>query len=274
MLSNISKLFTNEDHLNVHKIFGSLVLFNYFFQYMNYFIFDETYLNFITLIPHFLVHYTSFQFNVLKERSKNKIMAMFIWEELRAHSMIFAYRALFILLQPNYRVIFTFLTMIFADLATDNFGDRQFSTVRGDHNKRSLSYYKYFASNFFSMSQMGATIICAGFFQNKWSPILVFSTLPPIQTSAFGMTLIRKGIIDKKVWQYVYAIELLFVYLIWYMEMQNLYIVPLSAIFLFMRKMNMSKYHILAIFCAMNQIVNMTNNIIESGSYIDSFEYQ
>ena len=144
MLSNISKLFTNEDHLNVHKIFGSLVLFNYFFQYMNYFIFDETYLNFITLIPHFLVHYTSFQFNVLKERSKNKIMAMFIWEELRAHSMIFAYRALFILLQPNYRVMFTFLTMVFADLATDNFGDRQFSTVRGDHNKRSLSYYKYF----------------------------------------------------------------------------------------------------------------------------------
>ena len=274
MLSNISKLFTNEDHLNVHKIFGSLVLFNYFFQYMNYFIFDETYLNFITLIPHFLVHYTSFQFNVLKERSKNKIMAMFIWEELRAHSMIFAYRALFILLQPNYRVMFTFLTMVFADLATDNFGDRQFSTVRGDHNKRSLSYYKYFASNFFSMSQMGATIICAGFFQNKWSPILVFSTLPPIQTSAFGMTLIRKGIIDKKVWQYVYAIELLFVYLIWYMEMQNLYIVPLSAIFLFMRKMNMSKYHILAIFFIMNEIVNITKNIIESGSSIDSFEYQ
>ena len=56
--------------------------------------------------------------------------------------------------------------------------------------------------------------------------------------------------------------------------MQNLYIVPLSAIFLFMRKMNMSKYHILAIFCATNQIVNMINNLIESGSSIDSFEYQ
>jgi hypothetical protein len=124
------------------------------------------------------------------------------------------------------------------------------------------------------MSQMGATIICAGFFQNKWSPVLVFSTLPPIQTSAFGMTLIRKGIIDKIVWQYVYIIELLFVYLIWYIEMKNLYIVPLSAIFLFMRKMNMSKYHILAIFCATNQIVNMINNVIESGSSIDSFEYQ
>ena len=73
MLSNISKLFTNEDHLNVHKIFGSLVLFNYFFQYMNYFIFDEIYLNFITLIPHFLVHYTSFQFNVLEKEHVIKL---------------------------------------------------------------------------------------------------------------------------------------------------------------------------------------------------------
>ena len=274
MLSNISKLFTNEDHLNVHKIFGSLVLINYIFQYMNYLIFNETYLNFITLIPHFLVHYTSFQFNVLRERARNKVMAMFIWEELRAHSMIFAYRALFILLQPNYRVIFTFITMIFADLATDNFGDRQFSTVRGDHSRISSSYYKYLSSNFFSMSQMGATIICGGFFQHRWSPMLVFSTLPPIQTSALGMTLIRKGIINKTIWQYVYAVELFFVYLIWYIEMQNLYIVPLSAIFLFMRKMNMSKYHILGIFFVMNEIVNMTNNIIESGSSIDSFEYQ
>ena len=204
-------------------------------------------------------------------------MAMFIWEELRAHSMIFAYRSLFIILSPSYRVLFTLITMIFADLITDNFGDRTFSTVRGDHNRISSSIYKHISSNFFSMSQMGATIICGGFFQNKWSPILIFSTLPPIQTSAFGMTLIRKGIINKLVWQYVYAFELLFVYFIWYIEMQNLYIIPLSAIFLLMRKMNISKYYILFVFFTIDTSINiindLINNIINSSS-IDSFEYK
>ena len=274
MYNSINKLFTNEDKNNNHKILGLYVLINYLFQNIYYFVYGNTLLNIWSLLPHFLLHISSFQFNVLKERVNNRVMAMFIWEELRAHSMIFSFRALFTILFPEFRIPIMFSTMILADIITSQVGNSSFSTVRGNHNRTTLSLYKRLASSFFSMSQMGATIICGGFFQNKWSPMLVFSTLPPIQTSAFGMTLIRKGIIDKSVWQYVYTIELLYVYLIWYLETNNLYIIPLSAICFTLRTMNISKYQIFATLFIINNICNSLFDIVDHSSSIDSFEYQ
>lgn len=274
MYNNLSKLFTNEDKNNNHKILGFYVLINYLLQNIYYFFNGKTFLNFWILLPHFLLHISSFQFNVLKQRINNRVMAMFIWQELRAHSMIFSFRALFTILFPEFRIPIMFSTMILADIVTNELGNSKFSTVRGDHNRKTSSLYKKLASNFFSISQMGATIICGGFFQNKWSPMLIFSTLPPIQTSAFGMTLIRKGIINKSIWQYVYTIELLYVYLIWYLETNNLYIIPLSVICFNLRTMNISKYQIFAILFIVNHLYNTLFDIIDHSSSFDSLEYQ
>ena len=69
---------------------------------------------------------------------------------------------------------------------------------------------------------MGATLICGGFFQDIPSSYLMFVTLPAIQTSAFGMTLLRKNIISKETWQIVYSLELTLVYLIWLLEYKKL----------------------------------------------------
>ena len=89
---------------------------------------------------------------------------------------------------------------------------------------------------------MGATLICSGCFQTSPNDILTFSTLPPIQTSAFGLTLLRKNIISKKIWQIIYGIELLLVYILWFNVYKNIYIIPLSLLPYFLRRLGFSKY--------------------------------
>lgn len=267
----LKDLITHEDKYHLHKIFGMCVLTNYFLQYLCYFMYGKMYLSLYSLWFHLSLHYTSFFFNVLSSRNLNKQLSMFIWEELRVHSLIFSTRAVLIILNPSNRLLYIFLTMLCADVTSFLLGDKSISTVRGNHNYKKSLMKKLF-SYFFSTSQIGATIICGGFFQETFSLPLVFSTLPPIQTSAFGMTLIRKNVINKKIWQYVYSIELLLVYIIWYIEHNNLLIIPLSIGCFIMRKMNVSKYKIfitLAILHYLWKYVNDTYNM----ALTDTFDY-
>jgi len=241
MTSEVSKkLFTHEDPYFIHKGLGFLCLANYVAQFYMYFARGTYYLNLYTIAPHILLHCSSFIFKVLAKRPTESLLNMFIWEELRIHSLLFAWRACFSILVPSWGPIFCFLTMIAADVATKYHGNSEVSTVRGQHSKvgkRSLQ--KEVAGAFFSMSQMGATYICM-----DSSPILIFSTLPPIQTSAFGMTLIRKNLINKTIWSVVYSAELLMTYYIWYREYNNFNIFYISASLYLLRRSGFSKYFI------------------------------
>jgi hypothetical protein len=275
MTSISSKLFTNEDKYHIHKFFGMYVLINFCHHYLKYFYNKENiYFNLFNLLPHFLLHISSFNFKVLPQRFLSPKFIMFIWEELRLHSMIFSYRALFILLFPQYRIPIIFLTMIAADAVTLLVGNENISTVRGDHGKESSSTIKKIYSSFFSTSQIGATIICGGFFQQSYSPMLVFATLPPIQTSAFGMTLLRKNIINKTTWQIIYSLELLFVYLIWYIETNNIIIIPLSILCYIARKSNISKYQIFIILTLINTLYNHIFNLYKNTLSYEYTEYE
>jgi hypothetical protein len=166
--------------------------------------------------------------------------------------MAFGWRSCFVILFPKYSFLIVLLTMLTADIVTDYYGNPNVSTVRGNHDMEKKSIMKQIYSSFFSTSQLGATIICAGFFQDKISPYLVFATLPPIQTSAFGMTLLRKNIVNKSIWQIVYSIELLLVYVIWYLEYKNLYIIAYSIIAYICRKFNIDKYILWCCFFVFN----------------------
>lgn len=236
------KLITQEDSFHIHKSLGIYVLCHYCFQFVYYTIYGNMNLNLWNMLPHIGLHLSSFIFKVIKKRIMTKQMAMFIWEELRLHSLIFSFRACFSILLPEYRILFIFFTMLLADITTLLLGDTTISTVRGNHERVSSNYIKIISAAFFSTSQMGATLICGGFFQKDYSYVLTFSTLPPIQTSAFGMTLIRKNIINKQIWQIVYGMELLLVYVLWYAEKGDLLIVPLSVFCYSMRRLNMNKY--------------------------------
>jgi hypothetical protein len=237
------KLITHEDPYYLHKFLGLSCLFNYGYQYYMYFRYSNPILNIYTLLPHFLLHYSSFIFKVLEKRLVETRMTMFIWKEVRLHSLIFAYRACLSILFTDYCQIITLLAMISADIVTNNYGTLGVSSIRGQQNKfGKRSMMKELAGAFFSISQMGATIITSGIFQPNPSKILIFSTLPPIQTAAFGMTLIRKNIINKNTWSIIYSIELFFTYYIWYKECHNLHIIPLSVLIYLLRRVGFSKY--------------------------------
>lgn len=239
----MDRLITHEDPFHLHKTMGVFCLMNYAVQYNLFFRYGTHNIILCNLIPHILLHVTSFAFTVLKRRPAASHLNMFIWNELRIHSMLFAYRSIFSILFPKLAVVIGLATLVLADITSNYYGTPGVSTVRGQQErvgKRPL--LKEISGAFFSISQFGATIISMGLLQPSVSPILVFSTLPPIQTSAFGMTLIRKNIINKTVWSVVYAVELGITYAIWYQIYGNFDIFIISAVLYFLRRVGISKY--------------------------------
>ena len=94
--NGVNKLFTEEDPYNIHKTFGFLALSNFAFQSYYYINYGEMFYIDKFIFIHMLLHVTSFVFKVLKQRPETgDKMKMFIWEELRMHSMIFTYRGCF-----------------------------------------------------------------------------------------------------------------------------------------------------------------------------------
>jgi hypothetical protein len=98
----MNKLFTKEDPLHLHKICGFASIINYGFQFYTYFFHNTVSLNAYTLIPHILLHISSFIFTVLPRRPIESKGSMFIWNELRIHAMLFAWRACFTILFLDY----------------------------------------------------------------------------------------------------------------------------------------------------------------------------
>lgn len=242
MYSLQEKLITHEDKFHLHKMMGVYCLANYFVQVALYH-YSNFNLNAYVMIPHMLLPITSFMFKVLTYRPTQNKMNMFIWNELRLHATIFTFRSCLVIIFPNFAIPIIILTLVAADIATFFYGTPGISTVRGKierHGKRNT--VKELSAAFFSISQIGATILCGGLLQKQISPFLVFLTLPPIQTSAFGMTLLRKNVITKNIWTVVYTIELLLVYIYWYCEYGNLYLVLYPLPFYFLRRQNISKY--------------------------------
>ena len=95
------KLITPEDPNHLHKSLGLMCLLNYGYQYYSYFRYDKPILNLFTILPHFLLPCSSFIFKVLEKRPVESRLSMFIWNELRLHSLIFAWRACFCILFNN-----------------------------------------------------------------------------------------------------------------------------------------------------------------------------
>jgi hypothetical protein len=235
----LKKLFTHEDPYFIHKGLGFLCLANYVAQFYMYFAHGTYYLNLYTIAPHILLQGSAFVFKVLAKRPTESMLNMFIWEELRIHSLLFAWRACFSILYPTWAPVICLFTMGAADIATNYHGNSEVSTVRGQHSKvGKRSLIKELTGAFFSISQMGATFICL----LGDSPILIFSTLPPIQTSAFGMTLIRKNLINKTIWSVVYSAELLMTYYIWYREYRDFSIFYIPSLLYLLRRCGISKY--------------------------------
>lgn len=234
--TKISKLITHEDKFHIHKTMGIVSLLNYF-----YLLFDCFYSGataemtlrsvdggFIGLTwVHSILSLSALQF--LIPRTRTGILPM-IWQEFRAHSIVFAVRS-FLIINVLYfctdqngsgsglastfalviRLAIVLLAMKLADVSTEYLRENKKETTTAtmpywsDCPAAFQSAIKYF----YTHSQFMATIVC------------LFGTIPyvlavafPIQIASFLMTLVRKNIISSLWYHILYGGSLLIVYLI------------------------------------------------------------
>lgn len=231
--TKISKLVTHEDKLHIHKSMGLISLLNYV-----YLLFDCFYSGaeaeislrsvdggFIGLVwVHTILSLSALQF--LIPRTRTGILPM-IWQEFRAHSVVFAVRS-FLIINALYfffnskeeststmaiavRLAFVLFAMKMADFSTERLRENRKETTTA-----SMPYWsdcpasiQYAIKYFYTHSQFMATIVCL-FAEIPYILAVAF----PIQIASFLMTLVRKNIISAFWYHMFYGGSLLVVYLI------------------------------------------------------------
>jgi len=251
--SNVKKLFTKEDTYDFHKICGLMSIISYIIHFYIFYSNKQMHFNYFLLLFNFLLHLASFSFKVLDFKSISYHSSAFIWREYRIHSMLFAYRAIFIILFKS-PIIISFFTMILADIATYYYGTPNITTVRfKNHDKKTpVDKLKIY---YFVTSQIGATLLCMGLFQNEINLGLIFSTLPAIQLGAFGLTLIRKNLISYKSWALGYSLFLLNTQIMVYSTTKSLHLHFIGYLLYFVRIYIKSKYVMWGLLVALDYLL-------------------
>ena len=265
--TKISKLITHEDKFHIHKSMGILSLLNYF-----YLLFDCFYSGATAEITlrntdggfigmtwiHIILSLSALQF--LIPRTRTGILPM-IWQEFRAHSIIFAVRSfliinvLYFLFNHNddksndttrsapallIRIAFVLIAMKMADFSTERLRENRKETTTAtmpywsDCPASIQSAMKYF----YTHSQFMATVVCLF---GKIPYILAVAF--PIQIASFLMTLVRKNIISAYWYHLLYAGSLLIVYLINAADMALYPIILVGVILIYVRiHLKLDKY--------------------------------
>lgn len=207
---NLYKLNTHEDKFHLHKILGVLALSNFIFRFSSYFIYGDMRFDILphSILIHLLLPISSLIFKISSKRHESLAI---IYPELRLHSIIFTARSvicyyLYYYNQPlYYRMIVCILTNISADIVTMLCGQK--STIRGVNMEHLNEKEERSLKISYSVSQILATLLMLSRMDN------IFFVLFPIQYAAFGMTLVKKGIINSKIYNELYAWSLLLGYL-------------------------------------------------------------
>jgi len=260
--TKISKLITHEDTLHIHKTMGIISLLNYFYLIFDCFysgaIAEMTLRNadggFIGLTwVHTILSLSALQF--LIPRTRTGILPM-IWQEFRAHSIVFAVRS-FLIINALYfffdskedrisataiivRLVFVLVAMKLADISTEYLCENRKETTTAtmpywsDCPASVQSAIKYF----YTHSQFMATTVC------------LFADIPyilavafPIQIASFLMTLVRKNIISAFWYHMFYGASLLVVYLINAADYRLYPIIILGAALIHLRvQLKLNKY--------------------------------
>lgn len=223
---NFYKLFTHEDHFNIHKFLGVVSLTHFVVRFYNLFVygdmlFQDSIVDYLLLFCHFLLSISSLLFAIPSNRVKSMIV---IWPEFRAHSILFATRSLACILcsYTMYSIhhvrlacgLIVLLTMVGADMTTSYYNrNMDKTTMRGmswpNFFPMNNPYYQKAHNFFYSFSQIGATL---SMFTGNY-PDHPFMMLLPIQIAPFLSTLVKKNIISDFYWHLVYTTTLILPYL-------------------------------------------------------------
>jgi len=255
------KLVTNEDPFHVHRILGLSSVISYIYRYGTYennmgFGYN-TWFDLTTIFLHTGLSYSSFIFHVLKKRIIK--VPLVIYEEYRLHAIIFTTRGtcvmlfyyLYDYLHNNMGIIynniyhFSLLALVLchhkiADLVTYNYGSTGVTAVRAGNINYEIrlslliryfySFYQFLAIA--SHLQVGPHLLALG-----------FNTHIAIQTSAFMMTLRKKGLIHAKTHGFIYTGCLfLSIYQMCQVYQPSYFIGSVFILFIFRCKYEVNKY--------------------------------
>lgn len=171
----------------------------------------------VALLFHVLLHITSFQFELPRNRIWTKPM---IWKEFRVHNAIFAYRHLACtalgIWAPNWwwrnpgvtsviaKMALACCVCKAADVATERLGSLEKRTTNAmPYPKQTGTSVEQVAKWFYAKSQFAATSLAV-----FGTPSLAFCSILAIEVASFLMTLVRKGLIQDRTYHIIYAAAL------------------------------------------------------------------
>jgi hypothetical protein len=278
--SNLKKkLITKEDPFHIHQILGLAALFSFTYRYStsldNMGFHNNIWVDIATIVLHLLLSLSSLIFHVLKKR----IVAtpLVIYEEYRLHAIIFTMRGTSVMLFSHAYThlqqlcdenIIHFLLLsivllhhLIADSITSNYGTHGVTAVRvknTNHNLRTSLVVRYLYS-FYQFLAIASHLHLGPHLME-----LGFNTHIAIQSSAFMMTLRRKGIIRAKTHGVIYTFCLaLSIYNMCLVYNPTYFIGTVMIAFIMRCKYGLNKYYIWLAYGLLNSPL--------SRQYLDSY---
>ena len=196
------KLVTKADRGHVHKVLGIACLGSFLLHYGVYWPrLGALHASLPVILLHFALSASAIQFDVPAKRIEK--WPTMIWEEYRLHAIIFSSRALVVaLLDGPARVMGISCVHIAADEVTRRWGKPGNTTVRGDHERRK-STRVYLMTRAYALYQH---LAIASHLVGTNQVDLAYNAFIAVQSSAFCMTLHRKGIITHYTHAKVYLV--------------------------------------------------------------------
>jgi len=201
------KLLTKEDRFHLHKTLGLLSIVSFIHHYGRFLLTGSFgHVHPSTMGIHVCLSLTSLFFRVPKRRIRK--LPTTIWEEYRLHAIVFTCRGLCVYLTSGlmWRACAVLLVHVCADVVTAYHGECGNTTVRGDSHRppRSLVVRVLIRMySFYQVLALGSHLIAGD------GRGLGYNTMIGIQSSAFCMTLHRKGLIRWQTHALVYSLCIL-----------------------------------------------------------------
>lgn len=235
----LRKLVTRHDCFHVHKILGTACLVSFMYHYFVHWPATGSLgATWPAVALHLALSLSGLQFQVPAKRIKK--WPTIIWEEYRLHAVVFSFRAVVVAGLSGFgRVCGIAAVHLMSDEVTRRFGEPGNTTVRGKHSHdpsrrlwwltRSYATYQYLAL----ASHLAAT--------DSAALDLAFNSFIAVQSSAFCMTLNRKGIMTWKGHAVTYLVCIIIsaAYIVQVLPLPQ---VALALVFGYGRMQGMNKY--------------------------------
>ena len=191
----LGKLVTSHDRFHVHKALGLACLASFVYQYgVHWPRYGTLGATTPLLLLHVALSCSGIQFSVPAQRILN--WPTMIWEEYRLHAIVFSFRALPVAWLPVglARLLCIAAVHVAADQVTVHWGQPGNTTVRGDHARRK-SPRVWWMTRSYAVYQY---LALASHLVGRDGMQLGYNAFIAVQSSAFCMTLHRKGLITWK----------------------------------------------------------------------------